>query len=192
MNYYISDLHLGHANVIKYDNRPFSSVEEMNSVIMKNWNERVKEEDTVYILGDVAFGKENEWPSYLGTLRGKKVLVRGNHDPRSLSETTRSLFSLVVNYTELIDNDRLVILCHYPIPFFKNDFSPNSYMLYGHVHETIEYEYVKALRKQIIDKAFGDSSPSGNFINIGAMMPYMNYTPRTLDEIIAGDLEYRK
>ena len=40
--------------------------------------------------------------------------------------------------------------------------------------------------------AAGYGTPNGNFINVGAMMPYMNYTPRTLDEIIAGDEAYRQ
>ena len=65
-------------------------------------------------------------------------------------------------------------------------------MLYGHVHQTKEYEYLKELRKVIKANASGYGTPNGNFINVGAMMPYMNYTPRTLDEIIAGDEAYRK
>ena len=65
-------------------------------------------------------------------------------------------------------------------------------MLYGHVHQTREYEYLKELRKKIKANASGYGTPSGNFINVGAMMPYMDYTPRTLDEIIAGDEAYRQ
>ncbi len=52
MNFYISDLHLGHYNVIKMCNRPFSSVEEMDETLINNWNAAVHDEDDVYILGD--------------------------------------------------------------------------------------------------------------------------------------------
>ena len=53
--FFTSDTHFGHANIIKYCNRPFSSLEEMNSTIIRNWNEMVKPEDTVFFLGDFCF-----------------------------------------------------------------------------------------------------------------------------------------
>lgn len=60
-------------------------------------------------------------------------------------------------------------------------------MLYGHVHTSVEYEYLKKLRAEVKEKSSGYGTPSGNFINVGCMMPWMNYTPRTLDEIIEGE-----
>lgn len=54
--YYISDLHFGHSNIIRFDNRPFSNVQEMEETIVKNWNERVAKDDVVYILGDFCWG----------------------------------------------------------------------------------------------------------------------------------------
>ena len=59
MNYYISDLHIGHANVIRFDKRPFADLNEMHRAIIDNWNSRVKTDDTVYILGDFIWQKEN-------------------------------------------------------------------------------------------------------------------------------------
>ena len=61
MNYYISDLHIGHANAITLDKRPFKDLNEMNDAIFNNWNARVRTDDTVYILGDFIWKKENEW-----------------------------------------------------------------------------------------------------------------------------------
>ena len=52
MNYYISDLHIGHENILRFDNRPFADVNEMNNKLIENWNARVCSDDTVYILGD--------------------------------------------------------------------------------------------------------------------------------------------
>ena len=59
MVYYIADTHFGHKNVIRFDNRPFADTTLMDEVLVHNWNERVTEDDTVYILGD-AFWKNEE------------------------------------------------------------------------------------------------------------------------------------
>ncbi len=77
----IGDLHLDHANIIKYCNRPFSSVEEMNNVIVRNWNKAIMQGDTVYFLGDMSFGKGSKKTDYwLEKLNGNIVFIRGNHD----------------------------------------------------------------------------------------------------------------
>lgn len=191
MNFYISDLHIGHANAIMFDNRPFADVEEMNNTIIENWNSRVKNTDTVYILGDFIWGKESEWHLFLKCLAGNKILIRGNHDPRQFSDTTKNMIQEITNLKEIKDMGKHIIMCHYPMPFFRAGFSNSSYMLYGHVHQTKEYEYIKELRKAVMANSTGYGTPSGNFINVGAMMPYINYIPRTLEEIIAGDEEYR-
>lgn len=73
MNYYISDLHIGHENAIMYDGRPFADTNEMNNTIIANWNGRVQDDDTVYILGDFIWGKENEWQPIVEMLSGNKV-----------------------------------------------------------------------------------------------------------------------
>ena len=52
MNYYIADLHLGHANAIRFDNRLFADVDEMNESLIRSWNSMVTKQDTVYVLGD--------------------------------------------------------------------------------------------------------------------------------------------
>ena len=187
MNYYIADLHIGHFNAIKYDERPFKDLNEMNEAIFINWNSRVKGDDTVYILGDFIWAKEEDWPYFVGPLAGNKVLIRGNHDPQTFSRTTRQMFQEITNLKEIKDSGKHVVMCHYPIPFFRAGFGPTAYMLYGHVHDTIEYDYLKKLRSEVKANATGHGTPSGNFINVGAMMPYMNYTPRTLEEIIDGD-----
>ncbi len=192
MNYFISDLHIGHANAIKYDNRPFADITEMNNKIIENWNSRVKTDDTVYILGDFIWAKEHLWPFFVEPLAGKKVLIRGNHDPMEFSNATKRLFQKITNLMEIKEDSKHVVMCHYPIPCFRAGFAENAYMLYGHVHKTLEYEYIKELRKRIKANSNGYGTPNGNFINVGAMMPYMDYTPRTLDEIISGDEAYRQ
>lgn len=192
-NFYIADLHLGHANVIRFDNRPFGDVSEMDEKLINNWNGVVtNNNDTVYILGDLLWLKESEWPAWISRLKGRKVLIRGNHDPKDFSAATKKLFQEITDYKEITDGDRKVILCHYPIPFHKSDYSDRTWMLYGHVHVTWEYEYLKKIREEIKQNAGEAGRPVGNFINVGCMMPYMDYTPKTLDDIIASDERYSK
>ena len=190
MNYYISDLHIGHANVIRFDGRPFQNVDEMLGVLLNNWNERVHADDTVYILGDFIWAKEKEWPNYVRQFAGNKVLIRGNHDPKEFSAETKRLFADIKDMKEIPDSGKRVILSHYPMPFHRADYSENCWMLYGHVHGTREYDYLKEIRREIKVRDNGGAHPKGNFINVGCMMPWMNYTPRTLEEIIKGDAEY--
>lgn len=98
MNYYISDLHLGHANVIRFDNRPFENIDEMETEIIRRWNERVTPQDTVYIIGDFSWRTSNSWIPVLKQLKGRKVLIRGNHDPKRIDGKLAKMFDDVKDY----------------------------------------------------------------------------------------------
>ena len=73
MNYFTSDLHLGHRNIIRLCNRPFATIEEMDETLIRNWNAKVTNGDTVYILGDLLFRNEKPAEEYLKQLKGKKA-----------------------------------------------------------------------------------------------------------------------
>lgn len=178
-NFYISDTHFGHANILRFDERPFSSVEEMEEELVRRWNGVVQKGDTVYILGDFCWLKEPEWVRILRQLNGNKELIVGNHDLTKMSPVLRGLFRDVKEYKEIKDNGRKVVLCHYPIPCFKNHFY-GAYHLYGHVHSTFEYELMEETKRRLIEK----HGAMCQMYNVGCMMPYMDYTPRTLDEIV--------
>lgn len=77
---FTADLHLGHTGIISLTNRPFSSVQEMDEVLLRNWNEKVHKNDTVYILGDLFFRNTVPASDYLEEMRGTKHLIIGNHD----------------------------------------------------------------------------------------------------------------
>lgn len=79
MNYYISDLHFGHKNVIRFDTRPFQSVDEMDEELIRLWNNKVSDTDDVYIVGDFSYrsGRQEQW--YLKQLNGCKHLILGKY-----------------------------------------------------------------------------------------------------------------
>lgn len=183
--YYIADLHFCHANIINFDNRSFFSVDEMNRELISNWNSVITNNDTVMILGDFCCGLEDDWIKILDQLNGAKQLIKGNHDLKSMSKTLRSKFQDVKDYKEIKDNGKRVLLSYYPMPFYRGAYNPDIIHLYGHVHTTLENDFMEHLRKYINDNDHrGKSQHKCQFYNIGCMMPWMNYTPRTLDEIL--------
>lgn len=185
MNYYISDLHLGHENVIKFDNRPFSNIQEMEDIIIERWNNRVTKDDIVYILGDFSWEKEDGWLRVLDKLNGNKVLIKGNHDLKNYSASLKRKFIDIKDYKEIGDNGHRVIMCHYPMPFYRSNYNSNIYHLYGHLHVTLEEKLMQDIKKLIDEKDNrGNSKNNMHFVNVGCMMPWMDYTPRTLDEIM--------
>ena len=178
--FYIADLHFGHFNSIRFDNRPYSTVEEMDEALIRNWNSVVSDDDTVYILGDMFWHKVDKSIEILKQLKGKKRLIKGNHD-RCHDNQFRKYFEKISDYEEIEDNGRRVVLCHYPIPCFKNHFY-GWYHLYAHVHSSFEWHMMENIKRQMIE-LYGKQC---NMYNCGCMMEYIKYVPRTLDEIIEG------
>ena len=78
--FFTSDQHFGHKNVIRYDNRPFTSVEDMDEALIRNWNAKVTEKDTVYVLGDISWYNDETTATIFNSLKGHKILIKGNHD----------------------------------------------------------------------------------------------------------------
>jgi calcineurin-like phosphoesterase family protein len=183
-NRYISDLHFGHENIIRFDNRPFANTKEMEEVIISNWNSEVNNEDTTYILGDFCWDKEDEWKRILKLLKGNKVLILGNHDLKSMSSELKRMFQDVKDYKEINDNGNHVIMSHYPMLFYKSSYNANCFMLCGHVHTTRENDFLLKWKKELRDSKNCNSDSFGNIFNVGCMMPWINYMPRTLEEII--------
>lgn len=176
-NFYIADWHYGHKNILAYDNRPFRSVEEMNETLVDRWNATVTKDDTVYVLGDMFWCSDGRAVDILSSLPGTKILIRGNHD-KCKSKAFTDQFAVIYDYMEIRDGKKYVVLSHYPIPCFKNHFS-GWYHLYGHVHNSFEssmMEHDKFLMKELYLREC-------KMFNVGAMMPWMDYTPRTLDQI---------
>lgn len=132
--FFISDTHFSHSNIIKYCNRPFSSIEEMNRTLIENWNKVVSDSDTVFHLGDFAFGGLSTWEMIRPCLRGHISLILGNHDIRNINYQNEKRISKMFDWvgemlTISIDN-RPIILSHYPLLCY-----PDKYWnLHGHIH----------------------------------------------------------
>lgn len=183
MNYYISDTHFGHANVMRYDNRlnhngrHFNDVKEMDAELIKNWNSVVTNNDTVFILGDFSWYKEEKTLQILDMLNGKKVLIKGNHD--RVSPKIARKFEKICDYLEVRDSGYKVVLSHYPMPFWNGQFR-GAIHLYGHVHNSHQWNYCENIRAELHEL---QDIPM-NMINVGCMMPYMKFTPKTLIQIL--------
>lgn len=130
MVYFTADCHFHHKNVIKYCDRPFADVDEMNRVLIENWNNVVKENDEVYILGDFTFKGLDAIEPLVEQLNGTKYLVRGNHD-RKLK--AGSPYESDEYYVELKSFNRWFILSHYPFASW-NGMHRGSIHLHGHQH----------------------------------------------------------
>ena len=179
LNYYISDLHFGHQNVIRFDSRPFADVAQMAEALIENWNQRVTDEDTVYVLGDAFWKNEEGSVQIIQRLNGHKHLIRGNHD--RIRSHLAAYWESIEDYAEIIDSGKLVILSHYPIPFYKNQ-RYGAAMLYGHVHNSQEWQLLEKWKRE----QWSLGIPC-RLINVGCMMKYMNYTPRTLSELLVAN-----
>lgn len=173
---YISDTHFGHVNAISFDNRPFNNVDEMDDAIIALWKESVADDDIVYVLGDFSWYKEDGTLAILDQLPGEKVLIKGNHD--RISPRVARKYSKTCEYLDINDNGRRVILLHYPMLFWNGQFR-DSIHLYGHVHNTRQQALCERF-KSVIQK---EQELKMRMYNVGCMMPWMNYTPRTIDEI---------
>lgn len=185
--FYISDLHFGHSNIIRYDNRPFKTVEEMDNTLIKNWNRVVSDEDTVYILGDISWHDEDKTFEIFQQLKGIKVLIKGNHDNIKRSSKLAKCFTSIQDYVELyLDKKNKVIMSHYPMPFWNGQFR-NTVHLYGHVHNSHQWNMCESW----IEEARQLQDIPMRMYNVGCMMPWMSYTPRTLEEIIKGYEQYK-
>ena len=198
MRYYIADLHFFHAAMnTKMDQRGFESVEAMNEYMIAQWNKKVRKNDEVVILGDLSWGKAEETNELLRRLKGTLFLIQGNHDKfLKNKDFDTSRFAWIRPYEELSDNNRKVVLCHYPIMCYNRQYrvdengNPKTYMLYGHVHDTMDQRLLEQF--QDITRNTIVTSPGGEEMHIPCNMincfcKYSDYTPLTLDEWIACD-----
>lgn len=133
--YFTSDTHFGHKNIIKYCNRLFTSIAEMQEEIITIWNNTVKETDTVFHLGDFSFLDREKTSWILSRLNGNIVLVRGNHDSNKHIELFGNVYDMVDLHIEDGGMQQVAVLCHYPLAVW-NSSHYGTWHLHGHSHGT--------------------------------------------------------
>lgn len=189
MRFFISDTHFGHKNIIRFCDRPFADVDEMNEALIDNWNNVVGEDDTVYHLGDVALGPWVEWDSILTRLNGYKVLVVGNHERIFKGETAKNQRRFATEYPKWFEeihhnienfelaNGRKVHLSHFPYEADHMEKSRHmdarltdrgTTLIHGHTH---------------LNQIVSHSRAGTLQIHVGA--DAFDYTPVSEDQIIS-------
>ena len=135
MKYFISDTHWGHENVLRYDSRPFSSIQEHDEQLVRRWNEVVKPSDVVYHLGDFSWHKHPaDTDALLSQLHGTKILILGNHDERVVARAKG--WAKVTPYLEIKEDGQRICLFHYRMTVW-NQSHRGSWALHGHSHGTL-------------------------------------------------------
>lgn len=168
MKYFLtSDLHFDHANIIKYCKRPFKDVDHMNWELVRRWNERVKEEDIIFHIGDFGFDKGYKW---YPKLNGQKYMIQGNHDKNNRVKAI--VHSMKVSYAGELYN-----LVHNP-----SHFNPAYRINFvGHVHDKWKYKiHLDPLLLKV----------ENYFINVG--VDVWNFYPVEIQEVLAGLQKWRK
>jgi calcineurin-like phosphoesterase family protein len=134
--WFTSDTHFGHANIIKYCNRPFADSVEMNEALIANWNAVVGPKDLIYHLGDFAFGREDyNFDALFNRLNGLIVFIKGNHD-RLAWRNRGKFYNAHDSYHEVQINGKDITLCHYAMRVW-NKSHHGAWHLYGHSHGTL-------------------------------------------------------
>lgn len=178
-NFYISDLHLGHYSAMsRFDRRPFKTLDEMDNAIIGNINKTVKPHDNLYLIGDVSRYNSKKTYELLKQINCKNLfLIVGNHDGWVKDSKCKKLLRGIYDLKRIEDKGRIVVLCHYPMAVWDQSHR-GSYHLYGHVHHNIGED------GEMTHKILAHDELVNSF-NVGCMLPYMGYTPRTLDWIIS-------
>ena len=144
------------------------------------------------VSGDVALrGKQEQLIALVSTLKGHKILVRGNHDDTS-DLRYQNLYDEICAYKEITDRFGKetvhLVLSHYPILMWKNQHRGWIH-LYGHVHDGAEYYYFQRCLAEMNKEDFIGKIPNSKPLcayNVGCMLPYMHFEPKTLEEIVEG------
>jgi len=126
--FFTADFHFDHKNIMRYCNRPFGSVEEMNEKLIENVNEKVRQIDHLVIAGDVTLNHKSEtvYKKWLNRLNGDKIIVKGNHDYWIPKSSAKHIYHVTIE-------NQFIAVSHYPMRSWNRSFH-GSWNLHGHTH----------------------------------------------------------
>ena len=166
MIFFTADLHLGHEEVIAKRWRPFKDVTEMNEALIDNYNARVADEDTVYILGDLCHRiPVEEANALIARLRGRKILLLGNRDV----DYDPALFAEVHDFIMRDFDGRRFVLMHYPLVDWPKR-KKGGIHLHGHMHEK---------------RAYNEENRAKGLFRYDVGVDANDYRPVSLEEVLA-------
>lgn len=154
-----SDTHFGHANIIKYCDRPFANADEMDEFIIDKWNSVVKDGDIVYHLGDVYFGNSGKNAIY--RLNGRKRLILGNHD-NGKDKNLQTVFQKISVWRMFTEFG--LLLTHVPVhesALYRGMKGDKMLNVHGHIH----------------------TNPSPTSDHKCVCVEHTNYTPVNIEEL---------
>ena len=131
--WFTSDTHFYHENILRYCNRPFANITEMNEELIRRWNETVPADGIVFHLGDVCFGGSDKWNDVLHRLNGRIFLIVGNHDMKTIMENNIERFEHISQQMCIRVGSRRIILNHNPFLAYGGAYG-GVWQLFGHVH----------------------------------------------------------
>ena len=191
--FFTSDTHFGHSKIIDYCKRPFSSIEEHDKTLIQNWNNVVGQDDTVFHLGDFAYGNSQFVSNIIKQLNGNIILIKGNHDLRNMNPTLYNMFSDAVYQARILIDKQTVYLNHFPFLCFDhgdiNLYKDNySIQLFGHVHSGPLTSSEDVNRLNILFPTQYDVGVDNNNYTPISWADIKNKIKQQIDKSLCGDL----
>ena len=159
--YFISDFHIGHHNVIKFDGRPFRDVDEMHAELIKRWNSVIDDDDEVYYMGDLCMRDVDTAKWVMHALKGKIHFIMGNHDRDKIIKRIDRFETIHEYGTEILVKDdtitdkrakghQQIIMSHYPILSWNRSHY-GSWMIHGHAHGSLMKSNQDYYKRKVMD-----------------------------------------
>ena len=146
MIFYIADTHFRYEPMAAV--RPFGTAAQMDEALIQNWNETVSDGDTVYLIGDIGYNGGHVPCRILSRLKGRKHLIRGNHDTAyDDAPLLYRYFESVTDFLEIDDGEFHIFLSHYPMLYGKS----NGYMIHGHLHRSGQFHDILRAMPRILN-----------------------------------------
>lgn len=188
MIWFTSDLHFFHDRILEFHPKRKeifgSTVEKAKEAMIQLWNSRVNKKDTVYILGDLAFGEVEDKRKLFQRLNGNKVLILGNHD--KVPDHLKCYFNHITQIKNIkfkksiynfLHKDLEVIMCHFPMLSWEHK-DKGSVMIHGHCHGKVDK--INTDSKELrVDVGIDGNLANYDLISLEKLSNYFNKYERT-------------